>query len=220
MIILHRKFPPGGTVGQFLRKCSSTDNDVEWANVPSGSSLPAGGTTGQALRKASNADQDVSWQNDPDPFPTGGSTGQVLTKTASGQAWQNVPTELPLGGTDSQILMHGSSNNKYWGTPIMFVDARASVIIQSTAYTNNSMVNVYINGTTKTLYQACSDIMANNCIPVFLFNTADSYNTIKVSPSIFGMYTYYIRFDYYDEYFGNVKAALKVTSTKISLIIV
>lgn len=117
MIILHRKFPPGGTVGQFLRKCSSTDNDVEWANVPSGSSLPDGGTTGQALRKASNADQDVSWQNDPDPFPTGGSTGQVLTKTASGQAWQNVPTELPSGGSTGQILQKTSSGVGWRNAP-------------------------------------------------------------------------------------------------------
>lgn len=117
MIILHRKFPPGGVVGQFLRKCSSTDNDVEWANIPSGSSLPDGGTTGQALRKASNADQDVSWQNDPDPFPSGGSTGQVLTKTASGRAWQNVPTELPSGGTSGQILQKTSSGVGWRNTP-------------------------------------------------------------------------------------------------------
>lgn len=143
MIILHRKFPPGGVVGQFLRKCSSKDNDVEWANIPSGSSLPDGGTTGQALRKASNADQDVSWQNDPDPFPpnpqnqqvltkiatglawqdvpkelpTGGSTGQVLTKTASGQQWQNVPTELPTGGSSGQILQKTSSGVGWRNAP-------------------------------------------------------------------------------------------------------
>lgn len=117
MIILHRKFPPGGVVGQFLRKCSSKDNDVEWANIPSGSSLPDGGTTGQALRKASNADQDVSWQNDPDPFPIGGSTGQVLTKTASGRAWQNIPTELPTGGSTGNILEKTSSGVGWRSAP-------------------------------------------------------------------------------------------------------
>ena len=117
MIILHRKFPPGGTVGQFLRKCSSTDNDVEWANVPSGSSLPDGGTTGQALRKASNADQDVSWQNDPDPFPPNPQNQQVLTKIATGLAWQDVPKELPTGGSTGQVLTKTASGQQWQNVP-------------------------------------------------------------------------------------------------------
>lgn len=148
MIILHRKFPPGGTVGQFLRKCSSTDNDVEWANVPSGSSLPDGGTTGQALRKASNADQDVSWQNDPDPFPTGGSTGQVLTKTSSGRAWQNVPKELPSGGFAGYTLQKTSSGVK-WAPALRLIVLDLKDFNITTSATSIGSYYYYIDGSTE-----------------------------------------------------------------------
>lgn len=165
MIILHRKFPPGGVVGQFLRKCSSKDNDVEWANIPSGSSLPDGGTTGQALRKASNADQDVSWQNDPDPFPSGGSTGQVLTKTASGRAWQNVPNELPTGNKKGRVLVTGATNYvPEWSTKPLIYTIETDVVVPNSTAQDIANCNVYADGVligtvSQCIYDIKSDVI-------------------------------------------------------------
>lgn len=64
--------PDGGTTGQILKKNSSTDYDVSWANE-SGSVtsvdgktgavtvLPVGGASGKVLKKSSATDYDVEW---------------------------------------------------------------------------------------------------------------------------------------------------------------
>jgi len=64
--------PTGGTTGQVLKKASSTNYDVEWANesgtvlsvdgkTGNVTVLPTGGTSGQVLSKASGTDYDVEW---------------------------------------------------------------------------------------------------------------------------------------------------------------
>ena len=161
MIILHRKFPPGGVVGQFLRKCSSTDNDVEWANIPSGSSLPDGGTTGQALRKASNADQDVSWQNDPSPFPSGGSTGNILQKTNSGVRWRAAPREVPTATRKGVVLVNTSYGADWSVAPLIYtIDTNITIPTTGTVYISHA--NVYGDDVLiGTLSDVISDIQNN-----------------------------------------------------------
>ena len=51
--------PDGGTPGQFLKKHSTTPNDIEWADVDA---LPTGGTAGQVLTKRSSIDGDAAWE--------------------------------------------------------------------------------------------------------------------------------------------------------------
>lgn len=161
MIILHRKFPPGGVVGQFLRKCSSKDNDVEWANIPSGSSLPDGGTTGQALRKASNADQDVSWQNDPSPFPSGGSAGNILQKTSSGVRWRAAPREVPTTSIKGAVLLNSSYGPTWSSAPLIYtIDTNITIPTSGTVYI--SQANVYADSVLiGTLSNVISDIRNN-----------------------------------------------------------
>ena len=68
-----RLIPSGGTTGQILKKTSSANYSVEWANENAGgvtsvdgktgivTILPTGGTTGQVLKKTSNSNYAVAW---------------------------------------------------------------------------------------------------------------------------------------------------------------
>lgn len=85
--------PLGGTIGQALRKNSSTNGDASWLDVHE---VPTGGTTRQALLKTSGSNYAYAWY-DIHEVPAGGTTGQVLKK-ASGTDYALVWDDETGGG--------------------------------------------------------------------------------------------------------------------------
>lgn len=107
--------PDGGTTGQVLKKVSSTDGDVAWADD---AGLPSSGTIGQVLAKNSSTDGDASWVT-LHGVPTGGTTGQVLTKssgTDGDASWQTPAGGGGGGGTFHKVCAYISSGTPSTGT--------------------------------------------------------------------------------------------------------
>ena len=220
MIILHRKFPPNGTVGQFLRKCSNKDNDVEWANLPTGGvrEVPTGGTQGQFLKKTGSGDNDYNWGDVPSEIPTGGSTGNILEKTSSGIAWRAKPREVPTGGSSGYFLRKtGSGDDDYQWMQVNMYAPRTQLsyanlgglvnLLSTTSWYDIGSRYVYINN---------EEILvsANNNICAYFLSRIAGTLTIRIYANSYysnvtGSLTkatnshFYYTFVYYDNLNGN-----------------
>ena len=111
--------PAGGTQGQFLRKRSGDNYDLEWGSISTEGVLPTGGTQGQILQKKSETNYDAEWKDMSGTIPTGGTSGQVLKKKSSTNydvEWKD-SSDVPSPSSQSGKFLKSTGTGMEWAAP-------------------------------------------------------------------------------------------------------